>query len=116
MKTEHAIDWRKTANEIQADYEAVCQQRDEAQRERDEALRQVARMREALESLDGQMIVRKHEMIITRSLSEIPSPGVLCESEPVAYYTNQGNWPRIALAVDGNHDGYETPLYRKQEE
>ena len=33
------------------------------------------------------------------------------ESEPVAYYTNQGNWPRIVLAIDGNSDGYETPLY-----
>jgi len=31
--------------------------------------------------------------------------------EPVAYYTCQGNWPRIALAMDGNYDGYEIPLY-----
>ena len=31
--------------------------------------------------------------------------------EPVAYYTCQGNWPRIALAIDGNYDGYEIPLY-----
>jgi hypothetical protein len=29
MKTEHAIDWRKSAAEIQADFEAVCKQRDE---------------------------------------------------------------------------------------
>ena len=29
MKTEQSIDWGKTAAEIQADYEAVCQQRDE---------------------------------------------------------------------------------------
>lgn len=31
--------------------------------------------------------------------------------EPVAYYTCQGNWPRIVLAIDGNADGYETSLY-----
>ena len=35
----------------------------------------------------------------------------LNEQEPVAYYTCQGNWPRIVLAIDGNSDGYETPLY-----
>ena len=35
----------------------------------------------------------------------------LKEQEPVAYYTCQGNWPRIVLAIDGNSDGYETPLY-----
>ena len=29
MKTEHAIDWRKTAAEIQDDYERVCKERDE---------------------------------------------------------------------------------------
>jgi hypothetical protein len=29
MKTEHAIDWRKSAAEIQDDFEAVCKQRDE---------------------------------------------------------------------------------------
>ena len=29
MKTEHAIDWRKTASEIQDDYERVCKERDE---------------------------------------------------------------------------------------
>lgn len=29
MKTEHAIDWRKTAAEIEADYAAVSQQRDD---------------------------------------------------------------------------------------
>lgn len=29
MKTEHAIDWSKTAAEIQDDYELACKQRDE---------------------------------------------------------------------------------------
>jgi len=29
MKTEHAIDWRKTAEEIEADYSALCMDRDE---------------------------------------------------------------------------------------
>lgn len=28
MKTEHAIDWRKTAAEIQDDYARLCEQRD----------------------------------------------------------------------------------------
>ena len=35
--------------------------------------------------------------------------------EPVAFYTSQGNWPRIVLAADGNADGYEVPLYAKKE-
>ena len=29
MKTEHAIDWRKTAAEVEADYSALCMDRDE---------------------------------------------------------------------------------------
>ena len=29
MRTEHAIDWSRTAQEIQDGYEAVCKQRDE---------------------------------------------------------------------------------------
>lgn len=29
MKAEHAIDWRKTAAEIQDDFERVCKERDE---------------------------------------------------------------------------------------
>jgi hypothetical protein len=29
MKTEHAIDWRKSAAEIQADFKAACKQRDD---------------------------------------------------------------------------------------
>ena len=33
MKTEHAIDWRKTAAEIQDDYERVCKERDEHKRD-----------------------------------------------------------------------------------
>ena len=33
------------------------------------------------------------------------------EVEPVAYYTCKGNWPRVVLAIDGNYDGYEVPLY-----
>ena len=31
--------------------------------------------------------------------------------EPVAHYTTQGNWPRVVLDMDGNCDGYETPLH-----
>lgn len=31
--------------------------------------------------------------------------------EPVAYYTCEGNWPRVVLAIDGNEGEYETPLY-----
>ena len=42
MKTEHSIDWRKTAAEIQADYEAVCQQRDEHRDGRLAALEKLA--------------------------------------------------------------------------
>lgn len=50
MKTEHAIDWRKTAEEIEADYSALCMDRDE-QAERIRALEaHNAVLREALET------------------------------------------------------------------
>lgn len=54
----------------------------------------------------------KHDMVLLRRGFQ-----AACEwrdsqvGEPVAYYTCEGNWPRVVLASDGNFHGYETPLY-----
>ena len=84
----------------------------EAQRERDEALRQVARLREAIIhfGLTGYWDTESLE----QALSEIPSPGVLCESEPVAWVAESGT-----CVLDGENTNptyYSIPLYRKKGE
>ena len=59
--------------------------------------------------------VAELEFIAEQRAIQIEDQQVILEKyqnlEPVAYYTCQGNWPRIALAIDGNYDGYEIPLY-----
>jgi uncharacterized coiled-coil protein SlyX len=110
--------------------------------ERDTALRQVARLREALEgvmpyTIDGTVECRGDKCRerwclscntesdameavsdalyafgkVNEALSEIPSPGVLCESEPVAWMNAKGDMTYL----HGPYNADDIPLHKPKE-
>jgi hypothetical protein len=113
---------REDRNTWKARYEWSIGERDKLLIQHDEALRQVAVLREALSwyvkeddvdesNLDDRYWVAGKRRAI-QILSEIPSPGVLCESEPVAYMNVKGDM----TFLHGPYNADDIPLYRKKGE
>ena len=88
----------------------------ELDHQRDEALRQVVVLREAVDAA-AKFADRNGYHSTARGfadvLSEIPSPGVLCESEPVLFEHASG---LITREDKDCRAGARTPLYRKKGE
>ena len=82
MKTEHAIDWRKTAAEIEADYSALCMDRDE-QAERIRALESEVRVKDltigqmanTTQALEAHNAVLREALVVTHDLYAHASSG-----------------------------------------
>jgi hypothetical protein len=91
----------------------------ELKKQRDEALHQVQVLREALstcQSSKTSMHQSFNEMLVNQALSEIPSPGVLCESEPVAWLSTDCIGERYLCFSKPNDKDSSEPLYRKKGE
>jgi hypothetical protein len=86
-------------------------------KQRDEALRQVAVLREAIgKHTDPSWECNSDHPALRKALSEIPSPGVLCESEPVVWLSTDCIGERYYCFNKPNDKDTVEPLYRKKGE
>ena len=110
----HADNWNEAGAMMNAWLRANSPT-DTAQHGRDEALHQVAVLREALSAYPecGEYFLEHLDATQLRkqALSEIPPVGVLCESEPVAYMNVKGDM----TFLHGPYNADDIPLYRKKE-
>jgi len=85
--------------------------------ERDEALRQVAVLRETFKVIVKLGFGTDCEMYAKQALSASPSPGVLCEEEPAAYGFEDGELVATQDTVHMSHKTGQrvTSLHRKKE-
>jgi hypothetical protein len=118
-----AYELREDRNTWKARYEWSIGERDKLLTQRDEALRQVQVLRDALDKLvrfnssEPHISVPTAEITAARkALSGIRSPGVLCESEPVAWLSVDCIGERYLCFTKPNDKDSSEPLYRKKGE